>query len=79
MKMNLLNHNKERKALNPFKIENRDIYPIVDILTISDNITCNIVDVMPLALVVEEDEKKYVINLSCFEINEHELFKLVNF
>lgn len=77
--MELLNYNNEKRILNPIDIENRIIYPVVDIVsTIDYNNQYSLVDISPVALIVHEKENKYIINLRCNELDENELFKLLD-
>ncbi|WP_414468512.1 hypothetical protein [Methanobacterium sp. ACI-7] len=77
--MESLNYNNERRILNPIDIENRIVYPVVDIVsTIDYNNQYGLVDISPVALIVHENENRYIINLSCNELDENELFKLMD-
>jgi len=66
----------KRTVLEPFVIEKRVIYPIVDVLSYHTGL--NIISVSPVALITEEDGDKYVIQLSHKEIDENELFKVLS-
>jgi hypothetical protein len=72
------NQNSERKILNPFEIEKKVFYPIIDIYIIYvENIFYNAV-IVPIAFVVEENREKYTIHLTNGEIDDNVLFSIVS-
>lgn len=72
------NQKLERKVLNPFKVEKRVFYPIIDITIVySKNVIYNAV-MAPIAFVVEENEEKYIFQLTDENIDDNSLFSIVS-
>ncbi len=66
----------KKKVLKPFEIEGRLIYPIIKVL--SSHTVFNVLNISPVALIVEENGDKYVLQLSYDEIDEDELFEILD-
>jgi len=66
----------ERVIFKPFEIEGRTIYPVVDVFVIEDCL--NLLSVTPVAIIVEEKEESYILNLSYQEIDDDELYELLS-
>ncbi len=64
----------KRTILKPFEVEKRVIYPVLEISTFFQGF--NLINISPVALIVEEDEDKYILQLTFEEIDENELFEL---
>ena len=69
----------EKKVAKVIKLDNRAIHPIMQIMAIKDeNESFLIVEIFPIALVVEEPDNKYVIPLTDEEINEEEFIEMIS-
>ena len=76
-KINLEELKTDRIVGKPIKTYNRTIYPIVEILTVGNKIqSFKGAQISPIALMVEENNERYVISLTGEEINLEELIKL---
>lgn len=64
----------KKKVLKPLEVEGRIIYPIIEVL--SSQTIFDALNVSPVALIVEENGDKYVLQLSYGEIDEDELFEI---
>lgn len=63
----------------PIKVNNRTIYPIIEIFVIGDKMqSFKGVEIFPIALVIEEPSEKYVISLTKEEINSEEFIRMVS-
>ncbi len=72
------NQNLERKVLNPFEVEKRVFYPIIDIsIVYSKNIIYSAV-IAPIAFVVEENGEKYIIPLTDENSYDDSLFSMIS-
>jgi len=60
------------------KLDSRTIYPIIEIVTIknANNIPL-FAEIYPFALVIEEDDQKYVINLTEDEIDSEKVMGMI--
>ena len=62
----------------PIKTEGRTIYPIIDVVTVGDNMpTFRGIEIFPIALVIEESGEKYAVSITGEEINSDELIEMV--
>ena len=62
----------------PIKTANRTIYPIIEVVTIGNNMpNFRGIEIFPIALVIEESGEKYAISLTGEEINSDELIEMV--
>ena len=66
----------KKKILEPFEVGKRAIYPIVEVSSFSTGL--NMLNVSPIALIVEEDENRYILELTYEKIDEDELFELLS-
>lgn len=64
----------KRTVLEPFEVEGRTIYPVVDVLNLTAGL--RLLNISPVALIIEENENKYIFQLNYREIDEDELFDL---
>lgn len=75
---NILEPEINKKVLKPIELENRTIYPIIEIITINNEYDGFIlVEIFPVALVIKETDDKYVISLTKDEINQKEIMGMV--
>lgn len=75
---NILEPEINKKVLKPIELENRIIYPIIEIITINNEYDGVIlVEIFPVALVVKESDNKYAISLTKDEINQKEFIEMV--
>ncbi len=66
--------NLKRVVFDPFKTEGRVIYPIVDVLMINGYF--NVLNISPVALIIEEKDDVYILLLTYDHIDDEELFEL---
>lgn len=77
------NHNIEMPKWDkivgkPIKAEGRTIYPIIDVVTVGNNMPAfRGIEIFPVALVIEESGEKYAVSLTEEEINSDELIDMV--
>ncbi len=68
-----------RKVGKTIKIDDRTIYPIIEIVAIKNqNHALSSAEIFPIALVVEEQDKNYIISLTENEIDEEEFIKMIS-
>ena len=62
----------------PIKAADRTIYPIIEVVTIGNNMpNFRGIEIFPIALVIEESGEKYAVSLTGEEINSDELIEMV--
>jgi uncharacterized spore protein YtfJ len=62
----------------PIKAANRTIYPIIEVVTIGNNMpNFRGIEIFPIALVIEESGEKYAVSLTGEEINSDEFVNMV--
>lgn len=66
----------KRTILDPFEVEKKVIYPVADIYILIADLT--ILNVSPVALIVEEDGNRYVIQLTYKESDDDEFLNFLN-
>lgn len=67
------------KAGKVIEIDNRKIYPIIQKMAVkNENQFFFTVEIFPVALVVEEGEEKYTINLTSDKINSEEIIGMIH-
>jgi uncharacterized spore protein YtfJ len=68
--------NVEKKVLNPLKIGDRLIFPVVEIVICGNGMIFNSLTISPIAFIIEENSNKYVIPVNENEIIEEEILEL---
>ncbi len=62
----------------PIKAGDRAIYPIIDVVTVENNMPpFRGIEIFPIALVIEESGERYAISLTEEEINSDEFIDMV--
>lgn len=62
----------------PINAADRTIYPIIDVVTVGNNMpTFRGIEIFPIALVIEEYGEKYAVSLTGEEINSDEFVEMV--
>ena len=62
----------------PIKAADRTIYPIIEVVTMGNNMpNFRGIEIFPIALVIEESGEKYAVSLTGEEINSDELIEMV--
>ncbi len=62
----------------PIKAAGRTIYPIIDVVTVGNNMpNCRGIEIFPIALVIEESGERYAVSLTEEEINSDEFVDMV--
>lgn len=72
------NQNSERKILNPFKVEKKFFYPIIDISVVHGKNIIYGVKIDPIAFIVEENGNKYIIPLTDKNMDINALYLAVS-
>ena len=68
----------DKVVAKSIKAGDRTIYPIIDVVTVGDNMpTFRGIEIFPIALVIEESGEKYAVSLTGEEINSDELVEMV--
>ncbi len=63
----------------PIKAADRTIYPIIEVVTVGNNMhNFRGIEIFPIALVIEESGKKYAISLTGEEINSDEFIGMIS-
>ncbi len=62
----------------PINAADRTIYPIIDVVTVGNNMPpFRGIEIFPIALVIEESGEKYAVSLTGEEINSDEFIEMV--
>jgi len=68
----------DKVVAKPIKAADRTIYPIIDVVTVGNNMPAfRGVEIFPVALVIEESGEKYAVSITGEEINSDELIEMV--
>ena len=68
----------DKVVAKPIKAADRTIYPIIEVVTVGDNMpTFRGIEIFPIALVIEESGEKYAVSLTGEEINSDEFIEMV--
>lgn len=68
----------DKKVGKPINAADRTIYPILDVVTVGNNMpTFRGIEIFPIALVIEEYGEKYAVSLTGEEINSDEFIEMV--
>jgi hypothetical protein len=69
--------NIEKKVLKPFKVGDRIFYPIVEIITLGNEVSFNSLNISPVAFLVKENDIEYVIPVIEDEIDDLKLQEFI--
>lgn len=72
-----LKPNKETVVGKPIQIDNRTIYPVIEIVTMGNGIQ-RYVEISPVAILVEESDNEYLFSLTDEEINPEEILEMIS-
>ncbi len=74
-----LKPNKETVIGKPIQVDNKTIYPIIDIITMGNKMQRYVgAEISPIAILVEESDNKYVFSLTSKEINPEKILEMVS-
>lgn len=69
--------NKETVIGEPIQIDNKTIYPVIEIITMGNGIQ-RYVEILPVAIRVEESNNEYLFSLTDEEINPDEILEMIS-
>lgn len=76
---NNLKPNKETVIGKPIQIDNKTIYPVIEIITMGNKIQRYAgAEISPIAILVEESDNKYVFSLTSKDINPEKILEMVS-
>jgi uncharacterized spore protein YtfJ len=71
--------NKETVVGKPIQIDNKTLYPVIEIVTIGNRIQNYVgAEISPVAILVEESDNEYLFSLTDEEINPEEILEMIS-